>query len=491
MTEQLGRLAKSALIYGTGDVLTKIIGFLLLPLFTAYLTPDDYGAASILNVVAFVLTPIFSLGLGTAIGAVYFMGDPAVTRSKTLWTSAALLAVSAALMLTFTALFADRISAAVLRDSAYAPLLLIVIAGTAFNIVSVPFSLYYQFEQKAALYTALSLTSALLSLSLSVMAVSGLRLGLIGWLGAVLIGQGVTLLLYAIPAMLRVPVRIDAAVGTALLKMGIPLVPAFAFLFIIQQSNRLFLERLSGLEAVGLYAVGSNLGMAINLIVQGFTRAWTPYFLAYMEKQAEAQTLFGRITSYYMIGGGAITLCFFLFARPITLIMTAPAFRDAYTVIGLVATAQFLTGLFSVLLPAIYFAQQVRYQTLIQAGAAVVTVAACLLAIPPLGAPGAALAFALGTLAMCALTHLWNVRHRAYFHTAYETERLARFSLFFVIAAALSLIPRDFSVQIELALALIGALILFGFTYTLLYASEKQRVKAALRRAVHVLHPVT
>ncbi len=63
MTGQLGRLAKSALIYGTGEVLTKILGFLMLPLFTAYLTPDDYGINAILASITFVLGSVLSFGI--------------------------------------------------------------------------------------------------------------------------------------------------------------------------------------------------------------------------------------------------------------------------------------------------------------------------------------------------------------------------------------------------------------------------------------------
>jgi O-antigen/teichoic acid export membrane protein len=487
VTERIGALARSALIYGTGDVLTKLISFLLLPLFTAYLTPDDYGVASILNLVAFVLSSVFSLGLGTAIGVIYFKGDAADMRPKTIWTAALLLALSATVMVTLSALFAGRISEIVLRSPIYADLLVIVISGTGFSILTLPFSLYYQFEQKPVQYTALSVLSALLSVSLNVIAVVVLRLGLFGWLGAMLIGQGLTLLLYALPVMLRVRFAAHGKTTLELLRNGIPLVPSFMFLFVLQQSNRLFLERFSGVDTVGIYAVGSNLGMIINLIVSGFTRAWVPYALSYVEKQEEARALFGRITSYYLIGGGALTLCCFVFARPVVLIMTAPAYHEAYIVIGLVAATQYLTGLFSVLLPAIYFAQDVRYLVPIQFGAAFVTVIACLLAIPPLGAFGAALAMTLGTLAMCAFTHLWNVRHRNYFHPTYETRRIVRFAAFFVIVAFVYLTPRSFAIPVELVLSLFGAAVTVGFTYFLLYDTEKRLIVTALQGAAHRL----
>lgn len=51
MRVELARLAKGTLIYGLGGVLNRFIGFLLLPLFTSYLTPAEYGIAAILDMV--------------------------------------------------------------------------------------------------------------------------------------------------------------------------------------------------------------------------------------------------------------------------------------------------------------------------------------------------------------------------------------------------------------------------------------------------------
>ncbi len=487
MTNQLGRLAKNALIYGTGDVLTKIVGFLLLPLFTAYLTPDDYGVSSILGMVTFIVMWVFSLGLGSAIGVVYSDNQYAEHRPATLWTTVILLVISAAVLLLLTVSFSIEISTLVFRSPTYAHLLTIAVTGTCFTIIATPFSLYYQFEQKAVTYTVISLSSALITIFLSVTMVSVLRLGIQGWVAASLMGQGITLLLYAIPTILRLKFDLRADIAKALLRMGIPLIPSFAFLFVLQQSNRFFLERISGLDAVGIYAVGSNLGITINLIIQSFMRAWFPYFLSFSNKQEEAKTLFGRITTYYLVGGGSLTLCFFIFARPVTLIMTAPAFHTAYMVIGWVAMAQFLIGLFNLLLPAIYFAQDVSYQTLIQAGAAAATVGACWLLIPSFGAVGAAVAYTLGALAMCVLTYVWNIHHREYFRVIYEQDRVIKFGLFFGVLVALSVIPRDFSITVEIALSALGILALVIFVYLFIDTNEKDRLLQLLRRVTPFL----
>ena len=102
-----------------------------------------------------------------------------------------------------------------------------------------------------------------------------------------------------------------------LLRLGLPLVPSFAFLFILMHSNKYILEWHSGLEAVGIYSIGFNFGMAISIITGGIATAWYPFFMSYLNKLDEARLVFGRILTYYFLAIGLLCAAFFIFAKPI------------------------------------------------------------------------------------------------------------------------------------------------------------------------------
>ena len=50
MESQISRLARQTIIYGAGNVLTRLVTFLLLPLFTNVLTPGEYGLTTLVYV---------------------------------------------------------------------------------------------------------------------------------------------------------------------------------------------------------------------------------------------------------------------------------------------------------------------------------------------------------------------------------------------------------------------------------------------------------
>ena len=78
----LAGLARGTLIYGLGGGLTGLLGLLTLPVFTRFLTPADYGISSILVLVSFFVTPIFSLGLSTSLGVCYFDSEDRAHRDR-------------------------------------------------------------------------------------------------------------------------------------------------------------------------------------------------------------------------------------------------------------------------------------------------------------------------------------------------------------------------------------------------------------------------
>jgi O-antigen/teichoic acid export membrane protein len=475
MKQPFWRLARGTLIYGMGGILSRFIGFLLLPVFTSYLTPADFGISSILGFIGFFLTSVFSLGIGAAMGISYFESDERWRRETSLWTAFTLLGISVSFLAILGSVFARPISLLALQTAQYHYLVTLSVLSTCLNILSIPFLLYFQFEDKAKTFVALATLSTLIGIGLSVLMVVTLGRGIQGLIESVLIGQAATMLAFLFPIISVVRYRFSRTLAYEILKLGVPLIPSFAFLFVIQQGNKYILQWFRGLDTVGIYTVGFNLGLMMNLIVSGFTSAWMPYFMSFINKWDQARILFGRVLTYYVFSFGGLSLLFYITARPVVLIMTKTAFHEAYKVVGLSATAQFLTGIFSIFLPAVYFAKEVRYVTLIQGVSALLAVGFNLILIPLLGMIGSAVALMLGLLVMSVLQQTWNFkRKRCYLNVQYEWGRILRFSLIYVGFVLIMLLKGNSSLGVELLICGIAAAILPVILYALLNHRERE-----------------
>src|SRR5262249_18433421 len=132
---------------------------------------------------------------------------------------------------------------------------------TVFSMLTVPLRQYFQFERRARLYVVLSSLATLASVGLSVLLVVVLRRGVVGFVAATMLGQAATWLLFAVAYAPAFRPRFDRAIARRLLRVGIPLIPAFAALFVLQHASKYVLQWTRGLGEVGLFSVGFNVGL--------------------------------------------------------------------------------------------------------------------------------------------------------------------------------------------------------------------------------------
>jgi O-antigen/teichoic acid export membrane protein len=88
MQKHFNNLIKSIIIYGFGNVSVKLVGLVLLPMYTNphLLSPDEYGALGMMDISAQILISIFSLSLYAAYGRWYCDKDHIGNRKQIFFT---------------------------------------------------------------------------------------------------------------------------------------------------------------------------------------------------------------------------------------------------------------------------------------------------------------------------------------------------------------------------------------------------------------------
>ena len=84
---QLRRLSKHSAIYGIGGLVSRIIAVILLPLYTHYLTPGDYGNIETLLALTTIMGLLLRAGITSAFFRFYFDAEDEAGRLQVLRTS--------------------------------------------------------------------------------------------------------------------------------------------------------------------------------------------------------------------------------------------------------------------------------------------------------------------------------------------------------------------------------------------------------------------
>jgi len=411
----LWAILRRSFVYGFGQGVSRLLNLFSLPILTHYLVPEKYAVITLLAVLGVGLRIIFGVGSSGAAGIVYFRSDEFAHRSRTIWGLLLLTVLGGVAMVSLSAalspLGAFLFGKAIPSQQA---LIVFYVTALALQLSAEPLLLRLQFEGRAAAYTMVSVAGATIGVGCSVFLVAASGLGVMGWVLGQLIG-GVTLLAIAGAVAGRLLGRpaFTARLTGDILRTSIPLIPGGAAVLIMLNSAPYFVGRLLGLEAAGIFGIGYQIGMGMALATMAVSAAWMPFFQSYMRRVDEASEIFPGLTVCYLAGFGVLTLLFFALAQPVVGVLVDRRFHDAWQVVGPVAYAQMLMGLWGMLLPGLYFAAETGYVSAMQGVSAIVTLAAHLVLTPLFGIVASGAALALGA-ALLVLLQLGFNRWRGY-----------------------------------------------------------------------------
>lgn len=450
MLQRLTTLFRHVFIYGLGDVATSLVSLLLLPIFTRYLSPAEYGAVSMLVIVEAMTKIVFRWGVDTAFMRLYF--DCTSERARQQLASTLfffLLAVNGSLVLVGF-LASDWLGAHLIGDARYGLLVALTIANT---FVAGFFFLPYQvlrIRERSKTYIALTSTRSAGTILARLILVVGAGMGVTGIvLADVAVTLTMALILSPWFAQLIRPMFSRAILADAF-RFGAPRIPHSLAQQMIGAADRYFLNRHATLADVGLYSIGATFGLALKLFLAAFEAAWTPFFLSVMREPDAKRTY--RIVSTYVVAALVLLVTgVSALATDVVRLFTAPAFHGAAVVTPWIALGVMFQGLYIVGSIGLVITKRTTPYPIASGVAAAVSVAANLLLIPRFGMVGAAWAtvIAYATLAGVTSVFAWLA-----YPISYEWSRLARVAVAGLVAyaAAAALVPATMPAAVGLLL---------------------------------------
>src|SRR5918994_511827 len=345
MTGYLRRLATTGAAYTASSVLSKLIAVALLPLYTRYLPPDDYGAAEVLITAVIAASIVIRLGVIEALLRFYYKADE--DPAQVVRTGFASLLWTATLGVVIAMPFAGPISEAVL-DRSDPGLVRIAIGGLwIFTLFEYLLTLF-RLDERAKAFLAFTVANVLVAIPVTVYLVVIEDEGARG----LLLGQYLTGAVFLAGLVIAHRRRLSAMPDLPLLRrmarFGLPTMPAELSLYSLNFIDRLLLVRIAGLADAGLYSLSIKFAQAVNVLVKGFQLAWPP--LAYsIEDDDEARRAYAVIVTWFVVVCTFFVTGLWLLSRWMVRVLAAPEFFESYEAIGLVSTGVMLYALYLVL----------------------------------------------------------------------------------------------------------------------------------------------
>lgn len=466
MFKQILRLSKHSAIYGLGVVASQLVGFFLLPLYTRYLTPSDYGILAILSATTSVLSIIFAMGLGSALFMSYFNYDDRKDRKKVVGTALVFLTVISLFFSLLLVALSGRFSLLFFGSARYTFYFQVIFLTIFFDTAIIVPMAVFRAREESKKYAVISLFRLLIGIGLNIFFIVALRKGVLGILESGLI---TAFLIYCslVPNLIKsTKLRFSISDLKAMLSFGLPLVPANLASWILTLADRYFLQFFSTPNELGLYSTGYKFGLVIQgLIVGPFSLAWGP-FLWVTAKQENAKKVYSSTLTYFILIGMFAALGLSVLSKEALILMTTPAFYAAYKVVPLIALSYILYGSYFILEVGIDLEKKTGYLPFIVGIGAIVNLGLNYLLIPSYGMMGAAVA-TVGSYFMLPIGSYFV--SRKYYPVEYEWGRISKiFIASGLIYAGSTWIKSGFiliDIVLKLAALLTYPILLYGLKF--------------------------
>lgn len=343
-------LAKNTAILMVGKILTQFVSFFMLPLYTAVLTPGEYGLVDLFNTYCTLLLPLFNWQFDS--GLFRFLLDVRDNKEGQKKIVSAVLSVcfiQSVIYLLFFAVAKNFITAE------YKYYLAIDV------VLNIFLSALLQFARgigKTTNYTVSSFISATSNICLNVLFIAVLRFGAEGMFLATVLSKVVTILYMTIS--LKV-VRyyavhlIDKSVIKQIARYSFPLIPNQLSWWVVGVSDRVIVSKVIGVAANGVYSIANKFSGLFVSFYNIFNLSWTESVSLHLDEEDSEKFLTETINDMFKLF--TCTCIEIVAVLPFAFfVVINNQYADAYNhvpILMLAVVFQIIVGLYSVIYVAL------------------------------------------------------------------------------------------------------------------------------------------
>jgi len=392
MQKEFNSFIKSIVIYGFGNMSVKIIGLILLPIYTntQFLSVNEYAGMALLDISSLILISVFSLSLSSAYLRWYWDKAYINSRKQLFFTCFITLSGLAALLAISGSFCSGIISSVLFKNEEFShPVALMVIATSLQPLIDFTLT-QMRSEKKASFFVSSNVTRLIITLCATIYFLKSANRGLSGIYEAQIIGNIAFLLLTSVYIYRNISFRFSKAILSELLKYSMPLMMASLSSVLLVALDRFVLNYKTTPLDLGIYSQGYKIANTTKVfVVSSIQLALVPVMFKIMNRP-DNKLIYSKILTWFTIVVVYFSLFLSLFGLEITkLFTTGKIYFDAYKLIPLFSLSIIFGTMKDMSLIGLQIMKRTKIIGLVLVGIAIFNLAINMILVPLWGTYGA------------------------------------------------------------------------------------------------------
>jgi len=490
MLQAIKKTARSSIIYGLGNISTKLIGIVLMPLYTNtnILTVEDFGVLGVVDVTIQVLVALLGLSLYQAYFRWYWDKEHTQDRRSIFFTLFAALTLLGALLVTAGGFTSSKFSVVLFNSIDYGRVLFLMLISVVLQILAqLPLSLM-RLEERPGFYTITNITRLFVTLVLTVLFITRLDRGLEGIYEAQILGNLFFFVITSSYIYRSSVFKLKWMVLKEMLEYSVPLTVASVSGILLATLDRYVLNYKATLLDVGIYTTAFRFANTIRVfVVHSLQLAVAPTIYKLMD-HPNNKAIYSRIMTYFAVLVIYASLVLSIFgAEILDLFVTDRIYHKALFIIPILSLGILLSTIKDVAINGLNIVKKTKIVSVIVPLVAAFHLGLSYLIIPVFGVYGAAVASAISqSIFLLVVLHF----AQKYYPIPYEFKRIA---VSFGIALVMLIVGINIScssvllnILLKLAIATLFPMILWLIPF--FKPDEKQWIIGGFNRIMHLLN---
>ena len=477
------RQIRDSFVYLLPLVVSNLLPFLTLPIFTRILTKEDYGVLALAQVYAVFVGGMANFGMNLAYERNYFQyHENRKDTGSLLFSSVLFVLFNTTVLGTLTYLYRETLSAWIVGYPSHGDILF----WAFLNQCTMNLVIFYQLSLRNAgesvPYLRYTVAISVINLLFSLYFVVVVRIGVIGLVYAPLIANGMIFGLLSRRYVRAWSFTLSWPLFLESLKISYPLTPRIFLGAASQQFDKYMIGLLSTLGGVGVYRIGQQIASLVFSYMTQLEHVFTPQTYRHMfdERESGREAAGRNLTPFFYVSiAVAFLVC--LFSEEVITLLTPPAFHDAIDIVTILSLYYGVLFFGKITGIQLIYMKKTHITSLLTLSALALNVAINIPFILKWGAIGAAWGTMLAGVLSCAVS--FSVAQH-YYGIRWEYGKILPVLLLFFSAALLTIVLRphvDYLQRLLLKLVLAGAYVYAGVWIRVITAENIGHLRNLLR----------
>ncbi len=415
MLDQVKKTVKHSIIYSIGNAANKLVGFVLLPLYTSTFSVAVYGIIALFDTISDFLLTFSSFGIVEALKRWYWDKD-AETKQKSMFFTVMLFSIiSVIIFLAICYLLLAKYSVQIFDVEITRRTIWLFLGSVLTNVLLQRMLILLRIQQKALQNMVFSIVKLAFVLSSTIYFITVLNWGMDSVFISRLIGQTITLLVLLPLFVKNCQVKIEFKLLKDMLSYSWPLALSTSLGLILTLSDKWLLKGMGSLDIVGNYSLAFKISNIIKLlVVQSFAQAYVYIYFRQMNNEKNYR-FFSKSLTYFSFLLVFLGLAIVLFSKEIIVLLAQNSdYYDSFKILPFLILSVSFAGLRQMLVLPLNKYKKTKIISVVTVGAGILNIGLNILFIPLLGGVGAAISTAFAQLLVVLAYFIMNRRFSDY-----------------------------------------------------------------------------